>query len=116
MKLYYITLNTSEEASRVSKALLEQQLAVCTNWFPITCAYRWEGQIIEEPETVLIVKTQAGYREAIEQVIRQHITYTNIIAEISAESVNEGFLNWLNAEVPIKAFTTSGVEKSSTSE
>lgn len=100
MKLYYITLNTSEEASRISKALLEQQLAVCTNWFPITCAYRWEGKIIEEPETVLIVKTQAGYREAIEQVIRQNISYTNIIAELSPESVNEGFLNWLNAEVP----------------
>lgn len=116
MKLYYITLNTSEEASRISKALLEQQLAVCTNWFPITCAYRWEGKIIEEPETVLIVKTQAGYREAIEQVIRQHITYTNIIAELSTESVNEGFLNWLNAEVPLKPLISSSVDNSSTSE
>ncbi len=109
MKLYYITLNTSEEASRISKALLEQQLAVCTNWFPITCAYRWEGKIIEEPETVLIVKTQAGYREAIEQVIRQNISYTNIIAELSPESVNEGFLNWLNAEVPIKSLVRASV-------
>jgi periplasmic divalent cation tolerance protein len=100
MKLYYITLNTSEEASLVSQALLEQQLAVCTNWFPITCAYRWEGKIVEEPEIVLIIKTQSGYREDIEQVIRQHITYTNFIAELSPKSVNEGFLNWLNTEVP----------------
>ncbi|HEY9611675.1 divalent-cation tolerance protein CutA [Allocoleopsis sp.] len=109
MKLYYITLNTSEEASRISKALLEQQLAVCTNWFPITCAYRWEGKIIEEPEIVLIVKTQAGYREAIEQVIRQHINYTNLIAELYSESVNEGFLNWLNTEVPIKTLMRDSV-------
>jgi periplasmic divalent cation tolerance protein len=100
MKVYYITLNTSEEALQVSKALLEQQLAVCTNWFPITCAYRWSGKIVEEPEIVLIVKTQSGYREAIAQVIRQQITYTNFIAELSPESVNQGFLNWLNAEVP----------------
>jgi periplasmic divalent cation tolerance protein len=77
----------------VSKALLEQQLAVCTNWFPITCAYRWSGKIVEEPEIVLIVKTQSGYREAIAQVIRQQITYTNFIAELSPESVNQGFLN-----------------------
>ncbi len=102
MKLYYITLNTAEEAQQISQALLEKQIAVCTNWFPISCAYRWEGKIIVEPETVLIVKTQAGYRGEIEQVIREHITYTNIIAEISAESVNEGFLSWLNAEVPLK--------------
>jgi len=77
MRIYYITLNTVDEARQISRALLEQQLAVCTNWFPITCAYRWEGKIVEEPETVLLVKTQAGYRTAVEQVIRQHISYTN---------------------------------------
>jgi uncharacterized protein involved in tolerance to divalent cations len=72
MRIYYITLNTADEARQISRALLEQQLAVCTNWFPITCAYRWEGKIVEEPETVLLVKTQAGYRIAVEQVIHQH--------------------------------------------
>src|ERR1700740_2355649 len=99
MRIYYITLNTDDEARRISRALLEQQLAVCTNWFPITCAYRWEGKIVEEPETVLLIKTQAGYRGAIEQVIRQRINYTNLIAEIVPESTNESFLKWLNAEV-----------------
>jgi periplasmic divalent cation tolerance protein len=38
MRIYYITLNNDDEARRISKALLEGQLAVCTNWFPITCA------------------------------------------------------------------------------
>jgi periplasmic divalent cation tolerance protein len=102
MQLYYVTLNTVAEASQISQALLQQQLAVCTNWFPITCAYRWQGKIVEEPEIVLIIKTQSGYREAIEQTIRQHIDYNNIIAEIAVESVNSEFLSWLNAEVPYK--------------
>jgi periplasmic divalent cation tolerance protein len=99
MRIYYITLNTADEARQISHALLEQQLAVCTNWFPITCAYRWEGKIVEEPETVLLVKTQANYRDAIENVVRQYISYTNLIAEIAPESVNESFLKWLNTEV-----------------
>ena len=99
MRIYYVTLNTGDEARQISRVLLEQQLAVCTNWFPITCAYRWEGKIVEEPETVLLIKTQAGYRGAIEQVIRQRINYTNLIAEIVPESTNESFLKWLNAEV-----------------
>ncbi|MBW4618171.1 MAG: divalent-cation tolerance protein CutA [Cyanosarcina radialis HA8281-LM2] len=102
MKLYYITLNTSEEARQIALALLEQKLALCANWFPITCAYRWEGQIVEEPETVLIVKTQSGYREAIEHVIRQHISYTNLVAEIAIDSSNESFLAWMNAEIPFQ--------------
>ncbi|NEQ28522.1 MAG: divalent-cation tolerance protein CutA [Microcoleus sp. SIO2G3] len=100
MKLHYITLNTDAEARQISHALLEQRLAVCTNWFPITCAYRWEGKVVEEPEIVLIVKTQAGYEEAIAQVVRQHISYTNFIAELAPEAVNPGFVDWLNAEVP----------------
>ncbi len=51
MRIYYVTLNSSDEASRISRALLEQRLAVCTNWFPITCAYREEEKIVEEAET-----------------------------------------------------------------
>jgi periplasmic divalent cation tolerance protein len=106
MRIYYITLNNDDEARRISKALLEGQLAVCTNWFPITCAYRWEGKLVEEPETVLLVKTRAGYREALEQVLRENINYTNLIAELVPESVNESFRKWIDVEVPSKPKST----------
>jgi periplasmic divalent cation tolerance protein len=101
--LFYVTLNTAEEARGIAQTLLEGRLAVCCNWFPITCAYRWEGKINEEPETVLLIKTHAGYRSAVEGVIQQAVTYTNCIAEIPLASVNSGFLNWLNAEVPLES-------------
>jgi periplasmic divalent cation tolerance protein len=99
MRIFYVTVNTADEARQISRVLLEQQLAVCTNWFPITCAYRWGERIVEEPETVLLVKTREGYRGAIEEVIRQQISYTNFVGEIAPESVNESFLEWLTAEV-----------------
>lgn len=99
MRLYYITLNTDAEARRIGTELLESRLAVCVNWFPITCAYRWEGKIVEEPETALWVKTQAGQRSAIEAVVARHVGYTNFIAELTPESVNAPFLRWLAAEV-----------------
>jgi periplasmic divalent cation tolerance protein len=100
MRIYYVTLNTADEARQISRVLLERQLAVCTNWFPITCAYRWEQRIEEGPETVLLIKTREGYREALQEIIARHISYTNLIAELAPESVNEGYLKWLNAEVP----------------
>ncbi|MDZ8189287.1 MAG: divalent-cation tolerance protein CutA [Nostoc sp. ChiSLP02] len=102
MKLYYITLNNSDEARQIGRALLEKKLAVCVNWFPITCAYIWQGEITEEPEVVLIVKTQAGYGDEIEKLISQHINYTNFIAEISPTNINEKFSAWLNAEIPLR--------------
>lgn len=100
MKMYYITLNSAEEAQAISYALLERQLAVCTNWFPITCAYRWQGMIKQEAEVVLIVKAQSSLREHIENVVSSHISYANFIAEIDVHSINDGFSNWLNTEVP----------------
>ena len=99
MKMYYITLNTPEEAKAISYSLLENRLAVCTNWFPMTCAYRWQGEIKHESEVVLIVKTKDDLREEIEKIIFQHIKYTNYIAELHVSSINSGFLDWLDAEV-----------------
>lgn len=107
MRIYYVTLNTADEASQISRALLGQRLAVCTNWFPITCAYREEDKIVEEAETVLLVKTHGDYRSAVEQVVRQHISYANFIAEIAPEYVNETWLQWLNTEVPAIPVTAS---------
>ncbi len=100
MKLYYVTLNTSQEAVEIGRVLLEKRLALCVNWFPITCAYIWKQEIVEEPEVVLIVKTQDGYGQQIQQVINQHISYTNFIAELTPTNVNQGFLDWLNTEIP----------------
>lgn len=100
MKMYYITLNHQDEAQMISHELLEKQLVVCTNWFPMTCAYRLKGKIKQEPEVVLILKTKEGLRDAIEKVISQYIDYTNYIAELDVHSINTGFLNWLKDEVP----------------
>jgi periplasmic divalent cation tolerance protein len=100
VKIFYITLNTADEARQIAHALLEQQYAVCCNWFPITCAYRWEGKILEEPEVVLLVKTQTSYRGRVEHIVQNTASYVNCIAEITPDSINAKFLDWLNAEVP----------------
>ncbi len=97
--LYYLTFSSPEEAQAVAYDLLHQKIAVCTNWFPITCAYLWEGEIQQETETVLIVKARAGVRETIEEVVRQHIDYTQFIGEIPLVSVNEAFAGWFCNEI-----------------
>jgi len=102
MRLYYVTLNTVEEARHLGRTLLEQRLAVCVNWFPITCLYRWQGEIVEEPEVVMVIKTQAGYFTAIAEVIQAQLPYTQFTAEIVPSAVNPAFLTWLGAEIPVK--------------
>ena len=96
----YITLNTTETAKAVSMELLKKQLCVCTNWFPINCAYRWEGEIkFDEPEVVLLVKTKPGNFTAITKVVQNHIDYTNCMAELQTGETFPPFLDWMGKEV-----------------
>lgn len=99
MKLFYITLNNQDEAKQISYDLVKNQLAACTNWFPINSMYRWENEIKSHTEVVLIIKTKEHMRNAIEMVIAKYIQYTNFIAELDVLSVNDKFLTWLNTEV-----------------
>ncbi|WP_374307619.1 divalent-cation tolerance protein CutA [Methylocella sp.] len=100
MKIFYVTLNTDDEARRIARALLEQRAAVCCNWMPITCAYRFGEEIKEEPETLLIVKTQDDMRAVVEPIVAAVAPYLNCVAEIAPSSVNSGFLEWLDRDAP----------------
>lgn len=99
MKMFYITVSSDNDAKLISHDLLEQQLAACTNWFPINSMYRWEGEIKQGAEVVLIVKTKEDMRAKIEAVVAKYITYTNYIAEIEVHSINERYASWLKAEL-----------------
>jgi periplasmic divalent cation tolerance protein len=99
LALYYLTFSTPDEAQAVAYDLLRERIAVCANWFPITCAYLWEGAVQQESETVLIVKARAGVRERIEAVARRYIDYTHFVGEIPLASVNPDFAQWLTREL-----------------
>lgn len=102
MILIYITLNNDSEAREISRKILEKKLSNCTNWFPITCMYSWEGKITEEPEVVLIVKTKKAYFEQIEKIVKDSIDYTNCIAEIPVGRQRKEFLDWLDRSTQSK--------------
>lgn len=107
MKLYYLTLNNTDEVLQIVQVILEEKLAVCVNWFAVTCAYHWEGKLFQEPEIVLIIKTQSNYRKRIEEVINQHISSEKIIYEFTTNGGNKEFLNWLNREIPNNSLVES---------
>lgn len=95
MKLIYITLNDNDEARKIGNILLKENLANCVNFFPITCIYNYEGKITEEPEVVLIVKTNDKNYEKVRSVVQEEIKYDNFIGQISVEKINESFEKWL---------------------
>ncbi|MFL5381025.1 MAG: divalent-cation tolerance protein CutA [Longimicrobiaceae bacterium] len=46
---------------RLARALLDERLVACANLVPgVTSLYRWEGEVQEEDEVLLVMKTSSG--------------------------------------------------------
>ena len=99
--LVLTTCGSPEDANRLGKLLVEQRLAGCVNAVNnVTSTYRWQGQLQQDQETLLIIKTTQTRFAALEQAIRQHSSYE--LPEVVAIAVHAGslpYLNWLRESV-----------------
>lgn len=97
----FITAKDEDEAATIAKALIEERLAACVNIIkPIRSIYRWEGNIVDETETLLIAKTRRGLFEKLQAKTRSLHSYK--VPEIVAVQIAEGsgeYLNWLMQEI-----------------
>ncbi|ODS41873.1 MAG: hypothetical protein MSIBF_00470 [Candidatus Altiarchaeales archaeon IMC4] len=99
MALYiiYMTCRDNREAKKIAKHLLSKRLIACANIFPAESIYRWEGNVVEENEAVLIAKTTADFEIIKTEVEKIHSYEIPCIIRISAEA-NEEFENWATNE------------------
>lgn len=65
----YTTIDNIQDARKIAKTLIEEQLVACVNIVPnIESIYRWRGKIEEDSEFALIIKT---IDDNIEKTIRR---------------------------------------------
>lgn len=81
----------------IARILVKEGLAACVNRLaPVTSIYRWEGQLREESEQLLLIKTTPARYEALEMRLKALHPYE--IPEIIAVPVVTGssqYLAWL---------------------
>jgi len=54
----YTTIDSIQDARKMAKTLVEEQLVACVNIIPkIESVYRWKGKIENDEEIILIAKT-----------------------------------------------------------
>ena len=92
----YITTRDEDEARRIGKTLVEEKLAACVNIHPITSIYRWQGEIEEEGEAAMLVKTTAELADrVIERVKELHSYEVPCIVSLSIDKGYPGYLKWI---------------------
>ena len=56
--MIYSTIGTVEDAKKIARALVEEQVVACVNIIPkVISIYRWKGTVEEDDEVILIAKT-----------------------------------------------------------
>lgn len=94
--LVFISCPT-EAAAPLARALVEARLAACVNILPgLRSVYRWQGQVCEDAETLLLAKTTADRFEALKAaVLNQHPSELPEIVAVKLSDAHAPFLQWL---------------------
>lgn len=96
----YITAPSEVEAQKIAATLVEARLAACANIIPgMTSVYRWQGNIEQRQECVVILKTREKLFRAVEEKVKSLHSDTNpCIVALPVTAASNGFLRWVDAE------------------
>ena len=95
LRIYYIPCPSRNCALEIAHGAIAAGHAACGQVLgEATSVYRWDGQLCEEPEFVLILKTPAPRAAELESFVKSHHPYA-LPALISWEaSANAEYLHW----------------------
>jgi len=92
-----VTTATADEAAHIARTLVEERLAACANIVgPIRSLFRWEGQVDDATEHLLLVKARAEDFALVERRVRALHSYE--VPEVIALPIRAGsmpYLAWL---------------------
>lgn len=100
----YITAEHASEAREIGRTLVEERLVACANILEGRHSlYRWEGEIREETEAVLIAKTREDLVSTLtERVIALHSYDCPCVVAMPIAGGNEAFVEWIHTETTIE--------------
>jgi periplasmic divalent cation tolerance protein len=98
--LVYSTAGDREEAKRIARRLIEEGLAACVNIWPIESVYEWEGEVEEDEEVALLVKTTAEKAErVVRRIVELHSYDVPAVLVVPVLGGHEEFLEWIKEQV-----------------
>jgi len=93
-----VTIDDAAKATVIARTLVERKLAACVNIVPeIRSIYSWKGQVCDEIERLLIIKTRAPLFDQLRDTVRSLHPYE--VPEIISLTIDQGlpeYLRWID--------------------
>jgi len=92
-----VTAPDADTAARIARTLVEEKLAACGNVLPgVRSIYRWQGNVEEAQETLLVLKTaRARFKEIVDRVRALHPYEVPEVVAVPIEAGFDGYLDWV---------------------
>ncbi len=92
--IVFCTVPDETVANNISKRLVRENVAACCNIIKnVRSIYSWEGEIQDDSELLLIIKTSIDVYDHMQQIIMEEHPYS--IPEIIALPIERGSINYL---------------------
>jgi periplasmic divalent cation tolerance protein len=100
VSMIYVTCASVNEAREIARSLVAERLIACANIIDgMQSVYWWQGQVAEDSETVLLLKTRADRVETtIARVRALHGYEVPCVVELPLARGNPAYLDWIAAE------------------
>jgi periplasmic divalent cation tolerance protein len=95
-----VTSADEAEATRLARILVEGRLAACVQIVPIRSIFIWQGQLNDDREQLLLIKTRTDQLDRIRDTITHHHSYD--VPEITVLPLLMGsaaYLGWIDEVV-----------------
>lgn len=99
-RIILTTVASAEAAHLLARALVEARLAACVNIIDgVKSVYRWGGEIQDDREVLLIVKTVDERMEELQsKLLELHPYELPELVVLDPAAASERYLSWLDAE------------------
>lgn len=99
--LVLTTIGADADGPALARTLIDEQLAACVNVLPVmTSVYRWQGQVEQDREQQLVIKTTQDRVHALEARVRELHSYElPEFLVIAAEGGSAAYLAWVDESV-----------------
>tara|TARA_R110002096_G_C14507589_1_gene715874 strand:- start:790 stop:1188 length:399 start_codon:yes stop_codon:yes gene_type:complete len=101
MTFLYVTVPDMDMARVIAGGAIGEKLAACANVLPqMTAIYEWDGDVEEESELIVILKTAKSTASALAKWIEDNHPYeVPCILEIPLGRGNHDYVNWLQKQM-----------------
>ncbi|XP_069775296.1 protein CutA homolog isoform X2 [Narcine bancroftii] len=98
----FVTCPNMDVAKQIARNAVEKNLAACVNIVPqITSVYKWKGNIEEDSEVLLMIKTRTTKVDDLSSYVR--LVHPYEVAEVISLPIDQGnppYMKWLSEAVP----------------